>query len=142
MIRLLRRLFGRRDAFGYTDAERAIFAYHDGRRRRRGDPLAIQRALVDDKEFNLAIDPAVSCVPTVEGVRAAGRTAAATRRAFVIPQLEAGGLTDAECLGLFASFGEFLKELQESARPLASSPTPTEASAGGDLTTATSAASG
>jgi hypothetical protein len=142
MLRILRKLFGRKDAFGYTAGDRAIFHYHDGRKWRRGDPLAIQRALVDDAAFNLAIDPGVATVPSVEGVRAAGRTASAVRRAFGVPAFDAGGLTDAECLDLFGMFGEFVRVLTEAVRPLPSSPTLTEASAAGDSITASSAASG
>jgi hypothetical protein len=142
VIRWLKRLFGRRDAFGYRPTERDIFRYYDGRRERRGDPLAIQRALVLDPEFELAIDPGIATVPTPEGIRAAGRTVAAVRRAFGIPAFEEYGLTDAGCLVLFAEFGEFVKGLREAAGPLASSPGPTPASGSADSPTANSAASG
>jgi hypothetical protein len=130
MLRWLRRLFGRRDALGYADSEREIFVYWDGTRERKGDPLAIHRALLTmdpEKEFDIKTDPQVTAVPTIAGLRATGRLAGAVRKAFGIRTVDEGGLTDGECLRLFVQFGSLIRELQEDARPLANSPPPTAA---------------
>lgn len=136
-------MFGwfRRDPTGYTQAEREIFRFWDGGRKRKGDPLAIHRALLTDAEFDAKLDPGISAVPTIAGLKATGRVAGAVRRAFKIPELEQGGLTDGECLQLFCEFGAYIRALTEDGRPLASSPGPT-ASATDESTTATGADSG
>jgi hypothetical protein len=143
MFRWLRRLFGRRDALGYADGEREIFEYWDGTRTRKGDPLAIHRALVcmPTEEFNIDVDPKVSRVPTPEGLLATGRMAEAVRKAFGIKQVDEGGLTDGECIRLFIEFGALIRELEDAGRPLASSPRPTAAAAGAGSPTRPSAAS-
>lgn len=122
MLGFLKRAFGRRDTFGYTPGEREIFEYWDGKRFRKGDPLALHRALLTDPDFDMNIDPGLAAVPHVKGLVAAGRVAAAVRKAFGITTLDAGGLTDGECLTLFCEFGAFIKVLAEAGRPLASGP--------------------
>jgi hypothetical protein len=135
-------LMPRRNLSGYTQGQRDIFPYWDGRRERRGDPLAVDRALQTDPAFDFKLDPQISQVPTLDGVKATGRVVAATRRAFGIKPLEEGGLTDVECLGLFCDFNVYIRHLEDQARPLASSPGPTASAAGTDSATPNSAASG
>jgi hypothetical protein len=132
MFRWLRRLFGKRDALGYADADREIFEYWDGQRIRRGDPLAIHRAIIcaPEEEFNIKVDPKVARVPTPEGLLATGRMAAIVRKAFGIKSVDEGGLTDGECIRLFIEFGALIRVLEDDARPLASSPRPTAAAGG------------
>jgi hypothetical protein len=127
VIRLLRRLFGRRDAFGYTATDRDIFPYHDGTRSRRGDPLAIQHALNSTPGFDVSIHPGAAAAPSKNGLAAAKITADAVRAAFGVPAFDAGGLTDGQCLLLFIQFGEWLGKLREETRPLPSGPAPTGA---------------
>lgn len=144
--------------FGYSARERAIFKWWDGRRVQAADPLAVQRALLsvpgfdpenDAKRADLVLKGGPGS-DHPEALAALYRLTDATRKAFgVQPYREWGpwywrkreGLTDAEVLGLFAAFGEYLAALQESAGPLASSPGPT-ASAVSDPLTSSSAASG
>ena len=137
----LTRFFQRKDAYGYTEGERDIFTYWDGVKRRKGDPLAIQRALLTDPKFDIKFDPDIAKVPTLDGLKAVGRLIDATRRAFKVPDFEKDGLTDGECLNLFHVFSFYIGQLQEEARPLASSPGPT-ASAPDVTPTETSVASG
>jgi hypothetical protein len=139
--RFLRKLFGRRDPFGYTAAEREIFEFWDGSRHRMADPLAVQRALVTDPELDPKMDTGLMAVPGVPGLQATGRVAAAVRRAFKVATLENGGLTDGECVALFCEFGDYIGGLTEAARPLASSPPPTGSAAERSVIP-TSAASG
>jgi hypothetical protein len=142
MLRWLRRLFGKRDALGYADADREIFEYWDGQRVRRGDPLAIHRTIIcaPEEEFNIKVDPKAARVPTPEGLLATGRMAAIVRKAFDVKSVDEGGLTDGECIRLFVEFGALIRVLEDDARPLASSPRPTAAAAGGgDLPTPFSA---
>ncbi len=122
MIGWLTRLFGRKDAAGYTQGERRIFPFWDGKRHRVADPLAVHRTMLTDPDFDMKLDPSIAEVPTVEGVKAAGRVAAATRKAFELPSFPSGGLTDSECLMLFCEFGDYIGRITENARPLASSP--------------------
>jgi hypothetical protein len=140
----LRRLVGKRDAFGYTAGEREIFDYWDGSRVRLGDPLAIHRSLMTmpESEFDIKIDPDMTKLPNVKGLEATGRVVAAVRRAFKIPDLDHGGLTDGECMRLFCAFGDVIRELEDRNRPLASLSRPMGAAAGGGPTTAHSSASG
>jgi hypothetical protein len=133
----------RRNLSGYTQGDRDIFPYWDGQRQRNGDPLAIDRLLLTDPAFDAKLDPQISRVPTLDGLKAAGRIVDATRKAFGIKPLEEGGLTDAECLGLFCDFNLFVRDLEERSRPLASSPRPTASASGPTASaTPTSAASG
>jgi hypothetical protein len=128
MFRLLRRLFGRRDpapdAFGYTVTDREIFRYRVGNFIGVADPLATQRAMMTDPDFDAKYDPGIAAVPTTEGLKATGRLAAAVRRAFGLKEFAAGGPTDGECLQLFVAFSEYLGDITEESRPLASSPGP------------------
>lgn len=137
--------------FGYSARERAIFRFWDGRRTRAVDPLAVQRTLLavegfdpenDAKRADLVLKGGPGS-DHPEALAALFRVVDATRRAFgVLPFREWGrwpfrrreGLTDAETLGLFAAFGGFLAELQEDARPLASSPGHTASATGGPAT--------
>lgn len=141
MIAWFRKLFDRPDSFGYRPGQREIFEYWDGKRFRKGDPLAIHRAMLTDPDFDMNIDPGLAGVPHVKGLIATGRVAAAVRKAFAIAPLDAGGLTDGECLTLFCTFGAYIHQLTESSRPLASGPAPTEPPAS-DSIIAPTAASG
>jgi hypothetical protein len=144
MFAWLRRLLSAKDSSGYTAAEREIFEYWDGRRKRVADPLAVHRTLLTDPDLDMKIHPAMTALPTVDGLRATGKVAAAVRRAFGIGTLEAGGLTDGECLALFCEFGAYIHALTESNRPLPSSPVPTASAVpqGADSLTRSSADSG
>lgn len=141
MLRWLRRLFSHKDPRGYSAAEREIFKYWDGKQIRRGDPLKIDRSFLTNPDFDPKLDPQICRVPTPDGIKAIGRVTAAVRKAFGVAELEDGGLTDGECLALFGEFYAYIAELEESARPLASSPGPTVSAAGG-ATTPSGAASG
>jgi hypothetical protein len=142
VFRFLRKLFGRRDPFGYTPAEREIFEFWDGHKVRLADPLTVQRALVTDPELDAKLDTGLLRIPGEPGLNAAGRIAAAVRRAFKVPDLEHGGLSEGECISLFCTFGDYIGGLTELARPLASSPPPTGSAAPESSPTPTSAASG
>lgn len=80
---------------------REIFAFWDGCRERKADPLAIWRALNDHPQF--VVD---QHLPAVErgDLAAIGITVNAVRGAFGVATLEGGGLTDQECLELLAGF--------------------------------------
>jgi hypothetical protein len=75
-------------------------------------------------------------------MKAAGRLAAAVKRSFDIPPVAEGGLTEAECLLLFAEFGKFVAMLREAAGPLVSSPGSTPACQSESFPTENSPASG
>ena len=132
MIRWLKNLFARRDGFGYKPNDKRIFPYFDGTRWRKGDPLVLHRALLENKSTELAFDPGVAAIPNLEGMKAVGRLAKAVRESFDVPPVEKGGLTEIECLLLFAEFGKFIQQLREDAGPLAYSPGPSPASAAKD----------
>lgn len=98
---------------GETSAElsdRGIFVYWDGQKKRYGDPIEIIRKLRDDPEF--VFDRHMEEIKE-EDLDAIGIAARAVRRAFDIPTLAEGGLTEAECVGILASnadFGAMLKK--------------------------------
>jgi hypothetical protein len=140
-MRWLRRLLGRKDSAGYVRADREVFPFWDGRRQRLADPLAVHRALLTNPNFDAKLDPQIAAVPTVDGLKAMGRLAAAVRLAFGVADISGGGLTDAECMALYIAFGNYIGRLTEEYRPLASSPGPTASATGGSVTP-TSAASG
>lgn len=104
------------------DDDRLIFRFHDGRKERAVDPLATWLELDADPEFNMETHPAQIDAGEPAAIRIA---LAATRRVLKIETLEAGGLTDLECLDLLKGFWAFMSLLKKSGdgSPISSSPT-------------------
>lgn len=130
-------------AWTFDPAKRKIFEYHDGTRSRRADPLAVQRVI--NRKLGRRLDTHLKNMGVLERVPpalrphlsegviddmrakefdAAEALAAVTREAFGVKALEDGGLSDAECLDLFARFYAYVAYLEEAARPLPDSPGP------------------
>lgn len=112
--------------------DRCIFRYWDGKRNRRGDPLAIM-SLIEDECPDLAellqmasadAAPALMPGPVKDELEkgkkgAAKKLADVSRRAFgVKPLTDSEGLTDWEVFSLLTAFLRFMGGLAEAARPL------------------------
>lgn len=90
---------------------REIFAYFDGAKKRFVDPIVAYRALKDDPKFKLELHPALVDTGDVEAI---GITAAAVRSAFGVKALDAGGLTEQECIVLLLDFFAWADEKKNS----------------------------
>lgn len=108
---------------------RELFCYYDGRRWRRGDPIAITAALeaTCPKYVDLLsqVTTDVMAVPMGEmreqaefaRKQAVGVLAKTARTIFGLPALgDTSGLSDMECLGVLASFFRYMEGLAEQAR--------------------------
>jgi hypothetical protein len=111
---LYRRFFG---------PSRAIFRYWNGQRDVAADPLRLLRAVENDTEFNIEIDPALV---DADDQPATLRMIACVRRAFNVKSFEEGGLLEAECLQLFLRLYEFLDGVKKNTVPSPTSSPPTE----------------
>jgi hypothetical protein len=135
---------------------RLIFRYHDGMRKRRADPIVIDRALKaacpDLDSLTVLLKPLPADLPgglpemfrkqaEANAEKALATIVAAVRAAFGVKPLgdDGSGLTEGECLDLLADFREFVNDLAEAARPLPSPPASSEPRPA-DSTTGASAA--
>ncbi len=100
-----------------------IFAFFDGTRSRRADPMAVSRALFSHPTFSWEDHPKLIDVddPAVS-MDALRITAEAVRDAFTLPSVEDGGLTEIECVDLLASFVAYLASLKKSTETPRNSP--------------------
>jgi hypothetical protein len=122
--------------FGWLRRNRTdIFPYHDGRRWRRADPVAVALKLDDlaDREsmrllFTRAMsradqlrmmDPKLKNAIRAEREHSQQKLAEFARQAFDLPEFDAGGLTAGEGVELMIAFRVFCSWLIEDARYLA-----------------------
>jgi hypothetical protein len=114
--------------------DRRIFKFHDGQRKRSADPLAAWCCLHDDPAF--VIDRDLRLVDAGDSA-ALKITTAAVRRAFNLkPWSETdGGMTEAECLALLATFMEYMNTLKKNSVGMQTSPLPLESNPLAELTT-------
>lgn len=101
---------------------RTIFRFWDGRRWRAVDPIPVYRALCETPGFHPEESLEALRGPDESLVLDATKTVSeAVRSAFDIKPLDAGGLTETECLSLYADFREYLGPLKKSTGPNLSS---------------------
>lgn len=99
---------------------RSIFAYWDGARTRRVDPMAVWQALTDHPRFDWETTPKLIDLPGDSkadrklSMESLALTAEAVRLAFDLPDVEEGGLTQWECVGLLTQFVGYLEGLKKS----------------------------
>ena len=105
-------------------AKRALFAYHDGTRRRYGDPFALFRVLYNDPQVNVA---------TTLDFAEQGREPEATEfldliaRTFGVQRWDGRvGLTDWELMALFGAFTNYLDGLKKNSSLGVTSSKPTD----------------
>ncbi len=142
MIAWLKRLIW---SDGFSPSERAIFAYHDGTRKRWADPLEIQRELKKQGGDNwMESIPALSrgggiaasklspeLRKAVEDGYAASldKLTKMVRSVFGLPMFGTSingkpvGLTDIECIDLLSDFLLWLSTLEQEYRPFVNPPT-------------------
>ena len=129
----------------FRDRGREIYRYHDGRRWRRADPLAVYRALKAHPEFDWDADPAVAelewKIPEEKDFTSWRKSVDAARDVFGVPRFEDGGLTESELSGLLVDFTAYLGVQKKSGNPPPTSPPATASppSAEGSPTSAGSA---
>ena len=107
-----------------AERQRDIFAFWDGKRDRKADPLAAYRALKADPDFNIDVD--TELVASAGDLESSAKMANAVRRSFGVPRFEDGGLTESECNTLFWAFMLYLNEKKNTDEPPLTSPEPTE----------------
>lgn len=112
----------------YRASTRDIFQYHDGVRRRYGDPLVLYRGLASHAAINLAEDMARLLDGGDAGVEAHQRIVSAVRDVFGVPAYgdRQPGLTERETIDLFWEFADFIEVLKKNSSPLPTSPPATE----------------
>lgn len=106
------------------DSDRDIFEYWDGTRTRRMDPMKADLAYLEDEEFRPDVHPKLANEGDVDAQRVIIR---ATCRVFGVVEYDGSkGLTIAELLALYSTFGDYLEQLEKKTEHLATSPPPTE----------------
>lgn len=108
------------------ERQREIFCYFDGNKPRSADPIVVYRSLKDDPKFNIDVHPALVDAGDADAI---GITAAAVRSAFGVKSLDAGGLTEQECISLLLQYFDWVdsvkkKDSQPLTLPPASDTTP------------------
>lgn len=89
---------------------REVFTYFDGLKARSADPIVVFRMLKDDKTFNMDVHPALVDAGDVDAI---GITAAAVRSAFGVKSLDAGGLTEQECVALLLDYFAWVEDVKK-----------------------------
>lgn len=115
--------------------QRNLFPYWDGRRTRKGDPVALLRSLHEDDFFNWEVHPQMIKSGDADAIRIC---ADAARRAFGVPSFEDGGLTDIEALTLFSKFVAYISAVKKNTKTSLMSLPPTAKEPTGATETATS----
>lgn len=110
----------------YHARGRVLFQFHDGERTRRVDPLEVARRLFADPEFDWDETPRMlmtgHAAMQLETFRIIGN---AVRRAFEVPSVEGGGLSEIECLELLTRFRGYLGDVKKNGSLFPISPEPT-----------------
>ena len=113
---------------------RAVFRFWDGRKWRRIDPLETMRRLFMDPSFDWDETPTALRQPGVTFQLAAfGKIAGTVRRAFELPEFEAGGLTEIECWHLLEAFYGYFDHVKKNGSLMPTWPSPTAATSGNSL---------
>ncbi len=93
------------------NTNRLIYEFFDGTAFVTADPLVIERKLESDPECRWDVHPRLAESGDQEAV---GILVRAARRAFNVPALEQGGLTEVETLNLMSDFYEWLETLKKN----------------------------
>lgn len=115
---------------------RGLFAFFDGRRWRRVDPLEITRAFFTHPKFDWDETPNLLAGGNAfEQAHVLGQIARATREVFGIKEASAGGLTDQECFTLFGRFRQYMGDVKKNGKlfPTSSDSRESESTAWEDL---------
>jgi len=106
--------------WGKPARQREIFTYFDGNKPRSADPIVVYRSLKDDAKFNIDVHPALVDAGDADAI---GITAAAVRSAFGVKSLDAGGLTEQECISLLLQYFDWVDSVKKKDnQPLTSPP--------------------
>lgn len=94
-----------------------VYCYHDGTRWVKGDPLAILRRLSTDEAFDFDREAKLSVVEGAVGATATGNLIAGVRRAFELPSVKEGGLTEPKVAKLLLNFMKWLEVVKKNLPP-------------------------
>lgn len=141
MLRFLLRLVPRKRLPSFERPDRRnIFQYWDGTRKRRGDPLDIQRKLDLHPEYRYDVHPALAQDGDPEAVEIC---LDAIQVAFDLPAFdEAQGLTIDEKVNLLVAFGRFIEAVKKNIWHLPTLRVPTDATSNESTEPTTSNSSG
>lgn len=110
----------------FSDTERMIFEFNDGKQTRKVDPLEISIALANcevdfdaDVKLVQTLDQSdeVSMALKKDAMAALGRIIVAARTAFNILPMDKGGLTVNETLGVMRRFSESMAQKKSELSP-------------------------
>lgn len=128
----------------YRPKERMIYAYFDGEKEVKADPLALfKKVAAVGPELSVSLK--VSRSLSKDAAKASDEADASIRQLFGVKPFGEGGLTEVECLQLLDHFMAYCDDLKKKGSPSPTSSTPTGASpstSDGAPTTQTSSPSG
>ena len=101
-----------------------VYCYWDGREWVRGDPMAILRRLSTDDSFNFSVLAKLSCAPDQMGMVSSGQLIDGIRKAFELPSVRDGGLTEIKAARLMLDFQRWLADVKKNTPPLPSDAPP------------------
>jgi hypothetical protein len=130
----------------YTEQERRIFAYHNGRQQVHGDPLRIERVLtaILDGNVNRALQQARDAGDPKRTFEAMDRLLGAVRNAFDLHRLDPAtgqGATETDCCRILSEFVEWMEKKDWRAESLPTSVPSTGSADSADASTSTLTAS-
>lgn len=113
----------------YKPSERLIYRYFNGRSIVSVDPMVMYRRLMD-KAPDLSCDIRVANSPSKDATVAHGAMLAKIRDVFLLPDtnpfdVDAGGLTEIEALGLLDHFMDWTEHVKKKSNPYVTSRTAT-----------------
>lgn len=118
----------------YTDEDRGIFIFWDGKNHIGVDPLQVQKDLMASPDgTNFIHDCRLAELHTPEAAAALTRVVESVRRAFGVAPFRSvngervGGLTPRECVALLGQFAAFVEDLRQSFFETPTPPPPTAA---------------
>ena len=94
-----------------------VYRYHDGKRWVRGDPIGLLRKLSLDDGFDYDRERMLAVVDGKVGMEAMGKLVEGIRRAFEIPPVKEGGLTEPKVIKLLLNFMQWLEKVKKNSPP-------------------------
>ena len=94
-----------------------VYCYRDGKRWVRGDPMGILRKLSTDEGFDYDRERMLAVVEGTVGIEAMGKLVEGIRRAFELPSVKQGGLTEPKVIRLLLNFMQWLEQVKKNSPP-------------------------
>jgi len=90
------------------------YFYSDGTKKVRGDPMGILRKLSSDPDFDFDRERMLTAVEGKVGIEAMGKLVEGVRRAFDLPPVKDGGLTEPKVMQLLLDFMQWLEAVKKN----------------------------